>query len=142
MTTLHGTKRDLTVSIGFFVLVAGAVAISMLVRGSTVPGVVFLVVAIGLVLLAFVLRRRPSTELRITDEAIELTRLERSLGKLTRDATGGNVDIRRQIWRGRTFWTIAPPGPPPDAGIPVDGFMPDEIKAAAEQHGWVATVSE
>lgn len=49
-------------------------AASTLLRGSTVLGIVFLVVAVGLVVLAIVLHRLPANELRVSTDLIELTR--------------------------------------------------------------------
>lgn len=140
MTTLHGSKKDLTVSIGFFVLVAGAIAASTLARGSTIVGMVFLLIAVGLVILAVVLHRQPATEMRVSNDVIELTRPGRSLGSLSRNDTGGTVEVRRHIYRGRTFWSLVPAGGAPVSGLSVDDFVPDEIRSAAEQHGWVVNV--
>jgi hypothetical protein len=142
MTTLYGSKKDLTVSIGFFVLVAGAIAASTLARGSTVVGVVFVVVAVGLAVLAIVLHRRPATEMRVSNDAIELSRPGRLIGSLARNDTRGEVDVRRHIYRGRAFWSLVPAGGAPESGIYVDGFVPDEIRAAAEQHGWAVNIIE
>lgn len=142
MTTLHGSKSDLTVSIGFFVLVAGAITASMLARGSTVVGTVFLVVAVALVVLAIVLHQRPANELRVTSDVIELTRPGRTIGSLTRDSTGGDIDVRRHIFRGRAFWSLVPTGGAPESGISVDDFVPDEIRLAAQQHGWFVNIVE
>ncbi len=142
MTTLYGSKKDLTVSIGFFVLVAGAIAASTLVRGSTVVGVVFLLLAVGLVVLAIVLHRRPANEMRVSNDVIELSRPGRTLGSLSHHDTGGNVDVRRHIYRGRAFWSLVPAGGAPGSGIPVDDFVPDEIRSAAEQHGWSVHIVE
>lgn len=142
MTTLYGSKRDLSVSIGFFVLVAGAIAASTLIRGSTVLGVVFLVVAIGLVVLAIVLHRAPANELRVSSELIELSRPGKVISSLTRNDTGGRVDVRRHIYRGRAFWSLVPAGGEPRSGISVDDFVPDEIRSAAEQHGWSVNIIE
>jgi hypothetical protein len=142
MTTLSGSQRDLTVSIGFFVLVAGAIAASTLARGSTVVGVTFLAVAIGLVVLAIVLHRRPANELRVSAEEIVLRRPQRTIGSLDRVATDGRIEVRRHVYRGRAFWSLVAAGADPTAGIPVDDFVPDEIRAAAEQHGWDVTVIE
>lgn len=142
MTVLYGSKKDLTVSIGFFVLVAGAIAASTLARGKTTLGVVFLFVAVGLVVLAVVLHRQPATELRVATEQIELARPGRVLGTLTRQETGGYVEVRRRIYRGRAYWKLVASGTAaePGAGLPVDGFVPEEIRAAAAEHGWSATV--
>jgi hypothetical protein len=142
VTTLYGTKNDLTVSIGFFVLVAGAIAASTLVRGSTVVGVVFVLVAVGLVVLAVVLHRRPATEMRVSNDLIELHRPGRVIGSLSRSGTDGVVDVRRHIHRGRMFWSLVPAGGATGSGIPVDGFVPDEIRSAAEQHGWTVNIVE
>jgi hypothetical protein len=136
MTTLLGSKKNLTVSIGFFVLVAAAIALSTLIRGSTVVGVVFVVIALGLIGLAVVLQRMPANELRITPDAIELARPTRAIGSISRGETGGRLEIRREIFRGRTFWSLVTPGAPPRTGISVDDFDPDEIHSAAEAHGW------
>jgi hypothetical protein len=136
MTTLFGSKKDLTVSIGFFVLVAGAIAASTLARGSTAVGVTFLAVAVGLVVLAVVLHRRPANELRVSPDEIELRRPSRTIGSLERTATGGRIEVRRHVYRGRAFWSLVPAGADPTAGISVDDFVPDEIRAAAELHGW------
>lgn len=138
--TLYGSKKDLTVSIGFFVLVAGAIAASTLARGSTVVGVVFLVVAVGLVVLAIVLHRRPATVMSVSNELIELSRPGRVIGSLSRNDTGGEVDVRRHIYRGRAFWSLVPAGGAPESGISVDDFVPDEIRSAAEQHGWTVNI--
>ncbi len=140
MATLYGSKKDLTVSIGFFVLVAGAIAVSTLARGSRVVGIIFSVVAVGLVVLAIVLHRRPATELRVSHDMIELSRPGRVLGSLSRNDTGGSVDVRRHIHRGRAFWSLVPAGGAAGSGIPVDDFVPDEIRAAAEQHGWAVSI--
>lgn len=142
MTTLYGSKKDLTLSIAFFVLVAGAIAASTLARGSTVVGIVFLLVAVGLVVLAIVLHRQPATEMRVSNDMIELTRPGRTLGSLSHDDTGGRVDVRRHVHRGRAFWTLVPAGGAPGSGISVDDFVPDEIRSAAEQHGWTVNVVE
>jgi hypothetical protein len=142
VTTLYGSKRDLTISIGFFVLVAGAIAASTLARGSTVLGVVFLVVAVGLVVVAIVLRRLPPNELRVSNDAIELTRPGKTIGALSRADTAGHVDVRRHIYRGRAFWSVVPAGGDPGSGLAVDDFVPDEIRSAAEQHGWVVSIVE
>lgn len=142
MTVLYGSKKDLTVSIGFFVLIAAGIAASTLARGSTGVGVAFLVVAAGLVVLAVVLHRRPASELRVSTDVIELTRPGRVLGSLSRADTGGHIQVRRHIYRGRAFWMLVAAGAPaaPGAGIPVDGFVPDAIAAAAVQHGWMVDV--
>jgi hypothetical protein len=142
MTTLYGSKKDLTVSIGFFVLVAAAVAASTLARGSTALGAAFVVVAVGLVVLAIVLHRRPATEMHVSTDLIELTRPGRSIGSLSHRDTGGEIDVRRHIYRGKAFWSLVPAGGAPDSGISVDGFVPDEIRAAAEQHGWTVNIVE
>lgn len=140
MTTLYGSKKDLTVSIGFFVLVAGAIAVSTLARGSNVLGYVFLVVTVALVVLAIVLHRRPATEMRVSHDLIELRRPGRVLGSLSRNDTGGRVDVRRHIHRGRAFWSLVAAGGAPGSGIPVDDFVPDEIRSTAEQHGWAVSI--
>ena len=142
MTTLYGSKKDLTVSIGFFVLVAGAIAASTLARNSTIVGVVFLLVAIGLVVLAIVVRRAPANELRVSTDLIELSRPGKVIGSLTRIDTGGRVDVRRHIFRGRAFWSLVPAGGEPGSGYSVDDFVPDEIRSAAEQHGWSVNIVE
>jgi hypothetical protein len=138
--TLYGSKKDLTVSIGFFVLLAGAIAASTLARGSTVVGVVFLLLAVGLVVLAIVLHRRPATEMRVSNDLIELSRPGRVLGSLSRSDIGGEVHVRRHIHHGRTFWSLVPAGGAPGSGISVDDFVPDEIRSAAEQHGWTVNI--
>ena len=125
MTTLYGSKKDLTVSIGFFVLVAGAIAASTLARGSNLIGIVFVLFALGLVVLAIVLHRRPATEMRVSNDLIELSRPGRSLGSLSHHDTGGQVDVRRHIYRGRAFWSMMASGAAPESGIPVDDFVPD-----------------
>ncbi len=89
VTTLYGSKKDVTASVGFFVLVAAAIAVSTLVRGSTVVGIVFLLVAVGLVALTIVLRRLPPNELRVSSDLIELTRPGKTMGSLSRTSTGG-----------------------------------------------------
>ena len=142
MTTLYGSGKDLTVSIGFFVLVAGAVAASTLARGSTVVGTVFLLVAVGLVVLAIVLRRLPPNELSVSSDSIQLTRPGKTMGSLSRDDTGGRVDVRRHIYRGRAFWSVVPAGGEPASGFSVDDFVPDEIRSAAEHHGWTVNIVE
>ncbi len=142
MTTLYGSKKDLTVSIGFFVLVTGAIAASTLARGSTVVGIVFLLVTVGLVVLAIVLHRQPATEMRVSNDLIELSRSGRSLGSLAHNDTGGRVDVSRRIYRGRVFWSLVPAGGASGSGMPVDGFDPDKIRSAAEQHGWTVNIVE
>jgi hypothetical protein len=138
--TLYGSKKDLTLSIGFLVLVAGAIAASTSARGSTVVGVVFLLLAVGLVVLAIVLHRRPATEMRVSNDLIELSRPGRVLGSLSRSDTGGEVDVRRYIHRGRAFWSLVPAGGAPGSGISVDDFVPDDIRSAAAQHGWTVNI--
>lgn len=142
MTTLHGSKKDLTVSIGFFVLVAGAIAASTLARGSTVVGIVFLLVALGFVVVAIVLHRQPANELRVSSDLIELSRPGRVIGSLSRIDTGGRVDVLRHIYRGRAFWSLVPAGGEPGSGISVDDFVPDDIRSAAEQNGWTVNIVE
>lgn len=142
MTTLHGSKKDLTISLGFFVLVAGAIAASTLARGSTVVGAVFAVVAAGLVVLAIVLHRQPANELRLSSDLIELGRPGRVMGTLSRDATGGRIDVRRHIFRGRAFWSLVPAGGDPGSGLSVNDFVPAEIRAAAEPYGWTVNIVE
>lgn len=142
MTTLLGSKKDLTVSIGFFVLVVGAIAVSMFARDKSAAGFVFAAVALGLVILAVVLRRQPANELRISDESIELVRPGRTLGRITREESNASVQVARRIYRGRTFWSLAIAGSPTDAGIQVDDFVPAEIQTAAQQHGWHAVIIE
>jgi hypothetical protein len=142
MTTLYGSKKDLTVSIGFFVLVAGAIAASTLARGATVLGVVFVVVAVALVALAIVLHRRPATEMHVSTDVIELTRPGRLIWSLSHSEAGGQVDVRRDIYRGRALWSLVPSGGVPESGTSVDDFVPDAIRAAAEQHGWAVRIIE
>lgn len=142
MTTLYGSKKDLTTSIGFFVLVAGAIAASTLARGSTVVGIVFALLAVGLVVLAIVLHRKPATEMRVSHDLIELSRPGRVLGSVSHRDTGGRIDIRRHIYRGRAFWSLVPAGGAAGSGIPVDDFVLDEIRSAAEQNGWTANIVE
>lgn len=139
MTTLQGSKKNLTISIGFFVLVAAAIGVSTLVRGSTVLGVIFIAIALGLVVLALLLHRAPANELRITPDAIELARPNRTIGSLSSSDTGGQLEIRREIYKGRTFWSLVSPGAPPRTGISVDDFDPDAIQSAAEANGWRVT---
>ncbi len=136
MTTLHGSKTNLTVGIGFFVVVAAGIAVSTLVRGSTVLGLVFVGIGVGLAALALIVQRLPANELRITRDAIELARPKRTIGSLSRSDTGGHLEIRREIWRGRTFWSLVSPGAPARTGISVDDFDPAEIHSAAEANGW------
>ncbi len=142
MTTLYGSKKDLTLSIGFFVLVAAAVSASTLIRGSTVLGVVFLVVTIALVMSAIVLHRRPANEMRVSDERIELCRPGRTFGSISRHDSGGAVEVRRHVYQGRAFWSLVPAGVASDAGVSIDDFVPDEVRAAAEQHGWTVDIVE
>jgi hypothetical protein len=142
MTTLYASKKDLTLSIGFFVLIAGAIAASTLVRGSTVLGIVFALVAVGLVALAVVLHRQPANEMNVSNGLIEVSRRGRTLGSLSYDETGGRVDVRRHIYRGRAFWSLVPAGGAPESGIQVDDFVPEEICSAAEQHGWTVNILE
>lgn len=143
MTTLYGSTKDLTLSIGFFVLVAGAIAASTLIRGSTVVGIVFLLIAVGLVVLTIVVRRLPPNEIRVSNDLIELRRPRgRRIGSLSHDNTGGQVDVRRHIHRGRVFWFLVPAGGAPASGIPVDDFVHDEIRSAAEHHGWTVNIVE
>ena len=136
MTTLSASKSNLTVGIGFFVLVAAAIAVSTLVRGSVAVGVVFVVIALGLVALAVFLQRMPPNQLRITPDAIELVGPKRTIGSLTSGDTGRQLEIRREIVQGRTFWSLVSPGAPPRTGISVDDFDPDQIQGAAEASGW------
>lgn len=136
MVTLQASKANFTTSIGFFVLVAAVVSVSTFVRGSTVIGVVFLVIALGLAVLVLVVQRRPANELRITPDTIELALPKRTIGSLSRGDTGGHVEIRREIFQGRTFWSLVPPGAPPRTGMSVDDFDPAEIQSAAEANGW------
>lgn len=140
--TLYGSKSNLTVSLGFFVLVLGAIAASLLIRGSTGSGVVFAVLAVGLIVLTIVLHSRPATELHVTSDRIEMTRPNRVIGTLTREETGGRVDVQRRIWRGRIFWSLVPAGAEFDAGLGVDDFVPEEIRAAVEQAGWTVRIVE
>ena len=140
MATISGSKKDLTLSLGFFVLVAAAIAVSTLARGNTVVGVVFLVVTVGVVVLAIVLHLRPATEMHVTEDRIELTRPNRTIGSIARADTDGRIDVRRHVYRGRAFWSLVPAGGAPETGISVDDFAPDEIRATAEQHGWVVDI--
>lgn len=127
-------------SIGFFVLIAGAIAASTLLRGSTAVGAVFVVIAVALVVLAIVLHLRPATELRMSTDRIELGRVGRVLGSFSHEEARGGFVVRRDIHRGRTFWSLVPAGGAAGSGFPVDGFVPAEIRSAAEALGWTVAV--
>lgn len=140
MTTLYGSKRDLTISLGFIVLVVGAMSASTLIRGSTILGLVFLFLAVGLIVLTIVLRRLPPNELRVSSDVIELTRPRKTIGSLSHADTGGRIDVRRHVYRGRAFWSVVPAGGEPGSGFSVDDFVPEEIRSAAQQHGWTVDI--
>ena len=78
--------------------------------------------------------------MRVWNDRIELHRPGRVIGSLSRSDTGGMVDVRSHIYRGRLFWSLVPAGGAMESGIPVDGFVPDEIRSAAEQHGWTVNI--
>ncbi len=138
MTTLQISGRDLNVSLGFFVLVLIAIAMSAGLRGNTGVAVVALIMATAVLVAGFVMHRRPRPELRISPTSIELWSPGQLRQAIGREAAGGQVSIFNRIHRGRAFLTMSTP-----AGEPVvflDGFDRDSVHAACAQHGWSVDV--
>lgn len=142
MTTLYSSKRSATIHFGLVVLVSAAITALTFVRGSTGLGLVLLLVTIGLAVLTVVLHRIPPNELRVSSDLIELARPSKSMGSLSRADTDGRIDVIFHGNEGQTFWSLVPAGGRPASGFPVDDFSHDEIRAAAEQHGWIVNIVE
>jgi hypothetical protein len=135
MTTFVRSYRNDNVLIGFFVLVAAAVAVRAL---DAVVSAVAAAIAVGLVVFGVWLNRRPRWELRISPDEIALVTPRGATARIGRAEADGRVAVRKRIDNGRAWFSLVAPALPDASGIPLDGFPlePGALAAACAANGW------
>jgi len=135
MTTFVRSTQNDQVLIGFFALVAAAVAIR---ASSPVTTAVAAAIATALVVFGLWLNRQPRWELRISPDEIALVTPRGARARIGHAEAGGTVTVRKRIDQGRAWFSLVAPAQPGAPGIPLDGFrLPaGALEAACRANGW------
>lgn len=135
MTTFVRSRRNDNVLIGFFVLVAGGIAIRT--QGS-MASVIAAVIALGFVGFGVWLHRQPRRELRISTDEIVLVTKHGVTVRIGHAESSGTVAVLKRIIKGQAWFSLVAPSVPDSPEIHLDGFRMshDELAVACTANGW------